>query len=147
LVDYQIIPFIGYAKVADLATDDVSAWLNEGSEHLTIVTLGIIHSLLRRSIRRAERHGKIAWNVAALVDTPQGKAGRSSRSLTLEQAEVLLTEAAKSEYRLGAYVVLAFVSALRTEELRALRWSDVDLESATVYVLRADGTGARPRSR
>jgi integrase len=56
----------------------------------------------------------------------------------LEQAEALLAQAAKPKHRLGAYVILAIVSGLRTEELRALHWSDVDLQSATVYVLRAD---------
>jgi integrase len=76
--------------------------------------------------------------VADLVDLPKGKEGRKSRSLTLEQAQAVLIEAVKPEHRIGAYVILAIVSGLRTEELRVLRWSDVDLDSATVYVIRAD---------
>jgi integrase len=138
LADHQLIPFIGGIRLKYLTADDVETWLDGRAGHLTSSSLGIVHGLLKRSIRRAARHDKVSRNVAELVDTPQGKAGRKSRSLSLEQAKALLTEATKPEHRLGAYVVLAIVSGLRTEELRTLTWSAVDLDAATVYVLRAD---------
>ncbi|WP_433230886.1 tyrosine-type recombinase/integrase [Actinomadura formosensis] len=138
LVDHQLIPFIGRTRLKDLTADDVETWLNGRAEHLTSSSLGIVHSILKRSIRRAARHDRIGRNVAELVDTPDGKPARKSRSLTLKQASALLEEASKPKHRFGAYVVLAIVSGLRTEELRTLKWSDVDLDKATVYVLRAD---------
>lgn len=150
LADHQIIPQIGRAKLTDLTADHVERWLETRSDHLTSQTLGIVHGLLKRAIRKAARHDKVGRNVADLVDTPRGKTGRKSRSLTLAQANALLEEAAKPEHRLGAYIILAIVSGLRTEELRTLRWSDVDLESATVFVLRADrhqGETKTPLSR
>ncbi|TDD69397.1 site-specific integrase [Actinomadura darangshiensis] len=138
LADHQLIPFIGRTHLKDLTADDVETWLNGRAPHLTSSSLGIVHSVLKRSIRRAARHDRIGRNVAELVDTPDGKPGRKSRSLSLKQATALLEEAGKPRHRLGAYVVLAIVSGLRTEELRTLKWSDVDLDKATVYVLRAD---------
>ncbi|GAA3950272.1 site-specific integrase [Actinomadura viridis] len=138
LADHQLIPFIGHTLLKELTADDVERWLRGRAEHLTSSSLGIVHGLLKRSIRRAARHDKVGRNVAELVDTPQGKAGRKSRSLSLVQAKALLKEAAKPEHRLGAYVILAIVSGLRTEELRTLTWGAVDLDSATVYVLRSD---------
>lgn len=138
LADHQLIPFIGRARLKELTADDVERWLNGRADHLTSSSLGIVHSILKRSIRRAARHDRIGRNVAELVDTPDGKPGRKSRSLSLDQATALLEAAGKPEHRLGAYVVLAIVSGLRTEELRTLKWSDVDLKKATVYVLRAD---------
>ncbi|WP_067829674.1 site-specific integrase [Actinomadura kijaniata] len=138
LIDNQIIPFIGGIRLEDLTADDVETWLNGRSEHLTTSSLGIAHSILKRSIRRAARRDKVGRNVAELVDTPEGKPGRPSRSLTLQQAKAVLAEAAKPKHRLGAYVILAIVSGLRTEELRKLQWSALDLDKATVYVLRAD---------
>ena len=66
-------------------------------------------------------------NVATLVDTPSGKRrGRPSKSLTLEQAEAVLRAAKGSN--LEAYVVLSLMTGARTEEIRALRWADVDLD-------------------
>jgi integrase len=73
--------------------------------------------------------------VAALVKAPAGRAGRPYKSLTLEQAHGLLRAAEGS--RLYAYVVLSVMTGLRTEELRALRWNEVDLDAGTVAVYRA----------
>ena len=63
-------------------------------------------------------------NVATLVDTPEGrKDGRPSKAMTLDQATTVL-EHAKSD-TLHAYVVLSLMTGVRTEEVRALRWSHV----------------------
>ncbi|MFB4314767.1 tyrosine recombinase XerC [Actinomadura sp. 21ATH] len=136
--EHQIIPFLGRIRLKDLSADDVERWLHKRSAHLTTATLTLAHGLLKRAIRRAERHDKVVRNVAHLVDTPVGRAGRKSRSLSLEQATAVLAEASKPEHRIGAYVVLAIVSGLRTEELRKLKWSAVDLDKATVYVVRSE---------
>ena len=60
-----------------------------------------------------------------LCTVPTGQAGRPSKSLTLAQADALLTSARDSP--LHAYVVLSLLTGARTEEVRALRWKDVDL--------------------
>ena len=77
----------------------------------------------------------VGRNVAALIKAPAGRAGRPSKSLTLEQAQDLLRAAANS--RLYAYMVLSVTTGLRTEELRALRWTEVDLGAGAVAVYRA----------
>ncbi|QFG26524.1 tyrosine recombinase XerC [Actinomadura sp. WMMB 499] len=115
---------------------------------MTTQTLKIVHGLLRRSIRLAERRDKVGRNVALLVDTPQGKRPRRrSRSLTVKQATKLLRTAQDPRHRLGAYVILAIVSGLRTEELRALTWADVDLKKKVVYVLRSDRSGGDTKTK
>ena len=51
---------------------------------------------------------------------------------------------------LHAYVVLSLVAGLRTEELRSLLWSDVDLDARTVAVyrsVRASGDTKTPKSK
>lgn len=147
LADHQLIPFIGRTRLKELTADDVEKWLNGRAAHLTSSSLGIVHNVLKRSICRAARHDRIGRNVAELVDTPDGKPARKSRSLSLKEASTLLEEASKPEHRFGAYVVLAIVSGLRTEELRTLKWSDVDLDKATVYVLRADRHKGETKTR
>jgi integrase len=148
LADHHIIGRIGKTKLTDLTADDVERWLDECAESMTTQTLKIVHGLLRRSIRLAERRDKVGRNVALLVDTPQGKRpGRRSRSLSLDEATKLLREAQRSQHRLGAYVILAIVSGLRTEELRALTWADVDLKEKVVYVLRSDREGGDTKTK
>src|SRR5438105_3115781 len=57
------------------------------------------------------------------------------RSLNLKQALAVL-DAAKEE-RLWPYVAVSMLGGIRTEEARALRWSEVDLEAGTVAVYRS----------
>ena len=82
------------------------------------------HNALTRAIRHAEARDLVRRNVAMLVDTPKGQAGRPSKSLSLEQASALL--AAAEGTRMHAYVSLCLATGIRTEEARALRWEHVD---------------------
>lgn len=59
------------------------------------------------------------------VQHPDGRTGRPSKALTVGQARALLAHEVTSTY--GAYVVLGLPTGARTEELRALVWTDVDL--------------------
>ena len=86
--------------------------------------------------------------MAALVKAAAGRAGRPLKSLTLEQARELLRAAGGS--RLYTYVALSVTTGLRTEELRALRWNEVDLDAGTVAVnraIRATADTKTPKSR
>jgi len=142
LANAYIVPKIGHIKLRELTADQVEKWLGSCAEDLTTITVGMLHMLLKHAIRRAARRDKVGRNVALLVDTPQGKRpARKSKSFTLEETTKLLQTAQDPRHRIGAYVILAVVSGLRTEELRALTWSDVDLKNKVVYVLRSDREG------
>ncbi|WP_433136133.1 site-specific integrase [Actinomadura nitritigenes] len=134
----HIIPRIGRVRLKDLNVDHVEELLQVIAETKSTETVRRTHNLLVRSIRMAERRDRVGRNVAALVDPPEGVAGRPSSSLSLDQAAKLVMVAQDPKWRLGAYVVLSLMSGIRTEEARMLRWTDVDLEKAVVYVLRAD---------
>ena len=90
-------------------------------------------------------------NVASLVTVPEGRAGRPSKSMTLAQAVQLLeTLGSAGSFRLSAYAVLSLLTGVRTEEARALLWSEVDLDAGTVAVyrsVRAKGDTKTRRSR
>ncbi|WP_207947273.1 site-specific integrase, partial [Actinomadura sp. 7K507] len=141
LVDRHLIPQLGQVPVRTLSADPVETWLLDRAHDLTTSTLRIVHGLLKRALRRAQRHDKVARNVAELVDTPRGRPGRPSSSLSRQQAAALLREALEGGHRLGPYVAVGLLSGLRTEELRALRWRQVDLADGTVLVTRSDRFG------
>ncbi len=81
------------------------------------------HNALTRAVRYAEARDLVGRNVATLVDTPKGQAGRPSKSLTLDHASALL--AAATDARMHAYIALCLATGIRTEEARALRWEHV----------------------
>ena len=78
------------------------------------------HNALTRAIRHAEARDLVGRNVALLVETPKGQAGRPSKSLSLAQASALLAVAEGT--RMHAYITLCLATGIRTEEARALRW-------------------------
>lgn len=95
-------------------------------------TIQKAHNCLTRAVRHAEGQDLVRRNVSALVDTPRGRVGRPSQSLTVEQAGALLAAAEKS--RLHAFIVLCLMTCVRSEEARSLKWDYVDLDGGTIMV-------------
>jgi integrase len=102
-----------------------------------------IAALVRAAWELGDRPGLVPRNVADLVDPPRMPRYEHA-AFTPEQAERFL--AAIRGDRLEALFVLALVTGLREGELLGLRWSDVDLDAATVTVrgsMQPDDRGRR----
>ena len=125
IAEKHIVGQLGAQKLRDLTTDDVDRWLRAEARSMSTRTLRLVHSLLNRAVRHAMARDKVMRNVVELCSVPTGREGRRSKSLTFTQAEKLLRAAEDSPMR--AYIVLSLLTGARTEELRALRWEDVDL--------------------
>lgn len=125
LADKHLIPFVGKAKLKDLSADAVDDWLTSRVEALSTRSLRDVLAILRRSIEHAQRRDKAVRNVALLVTVPEGRTGRPSKALNLEQAKAVLGAARGS--RLYAYLVLSLLGGVRTEEARPLTWDHVYL--------------------
>jgi integrase len=126
LATVHIVRSVGAKELRQLSAEDVDAWLSAESKKVSSRTLRLVHSILARSLRHAQARDKVKRNVALLCDVPTGRAGRPSKSLTLEQATGIVTAAADSP--LHAYAVLSLLIGARTEGLRALHWVNVDME-------------------
>src|SRR5262249_18154406 len=121
-----LLDIIGAVPLRQLSAANVRSALKERPATRARRTVAMAHAGLARAIRHAEANDKVRRNVATLVNTPAGQGGRPSKSLTFEQAVVLIQAA--RPYGLYAYVVLSLVVGLRTEEARALQWDHVDLD-------------------
>ena len=159
---------IGKRPLRELTAGDVEAGLRSLTGNLSSRSLQIAHNSLRRAIRYAEANGKVGRNVAGLIDTPKGRAGRRRRAFTLAQAAALIVAARsrpvlelhgglKDPRRpaslMHAYIVVSLMAGVRPEEARAIGWEqDVDLDGnpPSIAVLRADRAGGdtkTPKSR
>jgi integrase len=153
----HIVGPLGSRKLRELSAEDVDRWLADRAKILSTSTLQRVKAILRRAISRAQARDKVRRNVVLLCDTPAGRAGRPSKSLTLSQAQAVLTAAEASPLR--AFLVVALLTGARTEELRAITWSHLVLdgdEDAEPPVLphlmvwrsvRATGDTKTPKSR
>jgi integrase len=127
LAEQHVIPALGARKLRELTAEDVDRWLGEKSRTLSTRTLVDVRSVLCRAVARAQARDKVKRNVVLLCEVPAGQAGRPSKALTLTEATALLDTAEADGSTLGAYVVVSLLTGARTEELRALTWSHVDL--------------------
>lgn len=121
----HVVGPLGARRLRDLSADDVDRWLRAESKVVSTRTLRLMHSILNRAVKHAMARDKVRRNVVELCAIPAGQSGRRSKSLDLDQAEALLRAAVGSA--LHGYIVLSLLIGARTEELRALRWGDVDL--------------------
>jgi integrase len=119
-----ILATIGTRRLRELTADDVRQALTIMASRYSSAAVAMGHSALRRAIRHAEARDLVGRNVAVLVDTPRGQAGRPSKSLSLEQASALL--AAADGTRMHAYIAVCLGTGIRTEEARALRWEHIE---------------------
>ncbi len=121
----HIIPALGARKLRDLSVEDVDRWLSSKTGELSTRTLKMIHGILNRSIKNAMVRDKVKRNVVDLCEVPKGKDGRTSKALTLAQAEAVLNAAEQAAVRIRTYIVLSLLTGARTEELRELAWTHV----------------------
>lgn len=118
-----LLESIGAKPLRDLTAADVRWALGQLTTRYSTRSLQITRNSLERAIRHAQAGDLVTRNVAALITSPQGRHGRPSKSLTLEQAKELLSAA--EGWRMHAYISLSLLVGIRTEEARALRWDHV----------------------
>ena len=126
LAEKHIIPDLGARKLHQLTAQDVDQWLKGKSSDLARSTLQRLLSILRRALTRQVARDRLRRNVALHCEVPHGRAGRPSRALSLDQATAVLEAVEGTE--MEAYVTVSLLTGARTEELRDLTWSHLDLE-------------------
>jgi integrase len=92
------------------------------------------HRTIRTALGEAERRGRITRNPAKLAKAPR-LSDHEVEPYSVHEVQALLRVAA--EERNSARWAIALALGLRQGEVLGLRWSDVDLESGTLWVRRA----------
>jgi integrase len=142
----RIVRMIGAVKVVTLSPAQVERLLTGMvRDGYATATIAMTRSVLVRAIRRAQRDGLVARNVADLVPCPRGTR-RESRSMSVAQVEQLLRAELSPWWR--AYLYTGIMCGLRPGELLGLRWEDVDTAAGVIRVRKSakihhDGTRAR----
>jgi hypothetical protein len=101
------------------------------------------HRVLSRALRVASQRGKVARNVATLVDPPAVRRPQTALPLSAQEARQVM--AAAQTRRNAARWTVALASGLRQSKALALQWSDVDLGKDTPQ--RPARPAPRQRSR
>lgn len=133
--DVLLAEFGKQTPVDDLSTEQIDAYrsrlLTEGGVSRRTVQQRLV--LLRGVMQRAKTLGWIAANPVDAVERVNVPRREEFNVLTVEQVSAI---ARKAEAMYGAAIIVAAYAGLRTGELRALRWRDVDFANATIRVQR-----------
>jgi integrase len=146
VVRAYITPAVGRVPLAKLTPEHVQAMLARLSGQVAPSTVAFTRTVLRVALTRAEKHGRVRRNVAALVDPPSVPR-KELQPFSVEQARTMLE--AMEGHEIAPLLTAALGTGARQGELLALRWRDVDLETATAairHTLQADGTLAEPKT-
>lgn len=131
-VRVHLIPGLGRIRLVRLTVADVERLLRaKTAAGLSPRTVAMVRGTLRRALSRAVKQRTVRDNVAALADPPKQERF-TIQPLSPEQARQFMD--AIAGHRFEALFVTALSTGLRSGELRALRWQDIDLNLRTLSV-------------
>lgn len=134
MIQRHIVPALGHVEIAKLTPNQVQELemkLLKGG--MAPAGVHIAHSILSSALKHAFRMGFVQRVVTDSV-TPPSKSKVEAWSPDIEQVRALLAVAAKSGHYLWPCVHLVAYTGMRCGEALALRWTDVNLDSRSVYV-------------
>jgi integrase len=133
-LDKRVLPALGHKRLSDVRRADVQELADrltaEGLGASTVQnTLDPLRAIYRRAIRRDEG---VTINPTKGLELRRPD-GKRDRIASPAEAATLIASVAEDERALWA---TAFYAGLRRGELRALRWSRVDLDARVIHVSR-----------
>jgi integrase len=134
-LDVAIKPALGNKALGAVTQGDAQALVDDlHASGLSASTVRNRLDPLRVIYRRARRRGQVVIDPMRDLDVPTGR-GRRERVATRQEAEELIGALPGGERALWA---TAIYRGLRRGEMRALRWSDLDLagEPGTIHIQR-----------
>lgn len=134
LVAGYLLPALGKHKLDELKPEHIQRLYSALLGRLAPRTVQHIHACLHAALEAAVKWGNLTRNPASVVYKP--KVGRSEmHAWDLHEAQRFLSAVQDGQHE--AYWVLAITTGMRSGELRALKWTDVDLEAGSIRVQRA----------
>jgi integrase len=131
----RIVPALGHHRLDKLQPEHLEAFyrrsLDDGLAPATVLQM---HRVVSRALKVAMRRGRVARNVATLVDAPTV---RRAEVVPLTASEARRILAAAADDRNAARWSVALALGLRQGEALGLMWDDLDLDGGTLTVRRA----------
>jgi integrase len=138
----HIIPALGTTRLRRLRPHHLETLYDrmlhpsDGRRALAPKSVYEVHLIIRGALRDAVRLGLISRNVALVAHAPRLRSipKIEQQAWTAEQLRVFLRAAAG--HRLFPALWLSAMTGMRRSELLGLRWTDIDLQKATISINR-----------
>lgn len=129
----RVIPALGDKKLRALTVDMFQRLYQEWETELSPNTIRTIHGIIRQALEDAVRWKKLPYNPAQHAKLPKARKAEISM---LSNGEIERLLACAQQMKLYALFRMALLLGMRRGELLGLKWSDIDLETATLKIER-----------
>ena len=132
VIRLYIKPRIGTQRLQGLSGGTLNGlYADLERDGLSVSTRRLVHAVLGRALRDAERWGRVPRNVARMADPPSRERGRA-QAWTAAELRRFLDHV--SDDRLAAMWRLAATTGMRRGEVAGLTWRTLDLAHARLSV-------------
>ena len=128
-----IAPYFSKFNMVDIKPIDIEKWQNALLEKYSTVTVRRAKTLLNFALNKAVLNDIIPKNPCASVDNFRVTINKKEPYTIDEMSKILRLATGW----FGIFLHVAFATGLRTGELIALKWEDIDLERNIIFVRRA----------
>jgi integrase len=131
----RVIPELGRVSLRKLTLEMFQSiyqgWEQDG---LSSNTIRSIHTVVKEALNDAVKWRKLAYNPVQYVKLPSATKTKNVYALEDDEVKRLLTCA--QQMSIYPLFRMALLLGMRLGELSALRWSDIDMEKATIEICR-----------
>ena len=141
LINNHIIPELGKVKLNKLNPIIITgAWNKMLRNNVGIVTIRRCQSLLSNALNMAIQRNLMSYNPSNYA-TPPKAPDQEVHLLEQHNIELILDYTANNYPEYLPIIMTAFQTGMRRSELCALKWGDIDLDLAVMYVNRTMAKG------
>lgn len=138
VLNKHVIPVFGNRKIDSIKASELTLWQNNLLENLSnksainarIIFYGIFEDALRDEI--------ISKNPFSIIKAPQNIAKNENIPFSKDELFRILDA---SPEKIKLFFAIGFFTGMRTGEITALKWSDIDLENKVIQVRRTRNKG------
>ena len=135
----HIKPTFGHLKLNDVKRSQFSLWQNSLLKKLTGKTVKVVRTVLMTILEDAYKEEIIEKNYLKLVDPPKVVETREKLPFSVEEIYNKVLDNFPKHMR--AYFALGFFTGMRTGELIALQWENIDLSESLIKVRHSTRAG------
>jgi integrase len=138
LKDHILTHFRHY-RLDEINPSDIRVWQTKLLETLEASTVKNIKNLMGKILEYAKMDELITKNAARLVKPPRIEEKEEIDPFTMEEALHLIDNSNKW---FASFLTVAFFTGMRTGELMALKWDDIDFNSEKIIVRQTMSHGS-----
>ena len=140
----HIKPHLGNKKLDDIKPSLIATWQNKLLETLSTKSLSMARAVLNVIFNDAIADEIIVRNPLKLIKKPHNVVVREIKPFTQDEIFILLNNINE---KIRCYFAIGFFTGMRTGEILALKWSDLDYENSLIKIRRAKRQGIEDKPK